>query len=216
MKKIRVIIADDQSLIVEGISIIIGSQPDIEVVATAGNGAMAVELVEVYKPDIVLMDIRMPEMNGIEALKEIKARFPKTIVLMLTTFDPDEYILGAFRNGADGYLLKDTSGDKLALAIRDANAGNITIPASIAARIIAQIPKENRKNSLSDYNLTQREAEIAELICKGYRNDQLSREFGISMGTVKNYISSLYSKLEVSRRQEAIDIITGLKNNKMN
>jgi DNA-binding NarL/FixJ family response regulator len=172
--------------------------------------------VEVYKPDIVLMDIRMPEMNGIEALKEIKARFPKTIVLMLTTFDPDEYILGAFRNGADGYLLKDTSGDKLALAIRDANAGNITIPASIAARIIAQIPKENRKNSLSDYNLTQREAEIAELICKGYRNDQLSREFGISMGTVKNYISSLYSKLEVSRRQEAIDIITGLKNNKMN
>jgi DNA-binding NarL/FixJ family response regulator len=216
MKKIRVIIADDQSLIVEGISIIIGSQPDIEVVATAGNGARAVELVEVYKPDIVLMDIRMPEMNGIEALKEIKARFPKTIVLMLTTFDPDEYILGAFRNGADGYLLKDTSGDKLALAIRDANAGNITIPASIAARIIAQIPKENRKNSLSDYNLTQREAEIAELICKGYRNDQLSREFGISMGTVKNYISSLYSKLEVSRRQEAIDIITGLKNNKMN
>lgn len=216
MKKIRVIIADDQSLIVEGISIIIGSQPDIEVVATAGNGARAVELVEVYKPDIVLMDIRMPEMNGIEALKEIKARFPKTIVLMLTTFDPDEYILGAFRNGADGYLLKDTSGDKLALAIRDANAGNITIPASIAARIIAQIPKENRKNSLSDYNLTQREAEIAELICKGYRNDQLSREFGISMGTVKNYISSLYSKLEVSKRQEAIDIITGLKNNKMN
>ena len=97
------------------------------------------------------------------------------------------------------------------MAIRDANAGNITIPASIAARIIAQIPKENRKNSLSDYNLTQREAEIAELICKGYRNDQLSREFGISMGTVKNYISSLYSKLEVSRRQEAIDIITGLK-----
>lgn len=216
MKKIRVIIADDQSLIVEGISIIIGSQPDIEVVATAGNGARAVELVEVYKPDIVLMDIRMPEMNGIEALKEIKARFPKTIVLMLTTFDPDEYILGAFRNGADGYLLKDTSGDKLAMAIRDADAGNITIPASIAARIIAQIPKENRKNSLSDYNLTQREAEIAELICKGYRNDQLSREFGISMGTVKNYISSLYSKLEVTRRQEAIDIIAGLKNNKMN
>ena len=212
MEKIRVIIADDHSLIVDGISVIINSQPDIEVIATADNGAKAVELVSLHRPDVVLMDIRMPGMTGIEALKEIKAKFPNTVVLMLTTFDPDEYIMGAFRNGADGYLLKDITGDKLILAIKDANAENITIPASIAARIIAHIPKEISRKSLVDYQLTQREIEIAELICKGYRNEQLSQKFGISIGTVKNYISSIYSKLEVSRRQEAIDLITGLNN----
>lgn len=211
MSKIKVVIADDQNLICDGIRIILDSQPDIEVVAIAENGQKAVEFVTAYKPDVVLLDIKMPVMTGIEALKEIKAKDPKTVVLMLTTFDPDEYIIGAFRNGADGYLLKDTTGDKLAEAIRNAFNGNVTIPASIAARIIAHIPKETIKKSLSDYGLTQRELEIAELITKGYSNVKISQALGISLGTVKNYISTIYSKLEVSNRQDAIYIIKWLK-----
>lgn len=210
MKTIKVVVADDQTLICEGIRIIIGSQPDIEVVAVAENGFEAVECVEKYQPDVVLMDIQMPEMSGIEALQSIKAKYPGTVVIMLTTFDPDEYILGAFRSGADGYLLKDLSGDKLVSAIRDAYAGNVTIPASIASRIIAHIPKESQKNSLEDYGLTQREIEIADLISKGYYNDKIAKALNISMGTTKNYISSLYSKLEVKNRQEAIYVIKGI------
>lgn len=211
MENIRVLVADDQQLICEGIRIILDSQPGIEVVAVAHNGKNTVEYVTIYQPDVVLMDIQMPGMSGIEALKEIKEQYPQTVVLMLTTFDPDDYIIGAFRNGADGYLLKDTSGAKLAAAIRDAFAGNVTLPASIAARIIAQVPQEISKSSLDDYNLTLREKEIANLIGKGYNNEKIAQALGITLGTVKNYISTLYSKIEVDNRREAILILKGLK-----
>lgn len=213
--KIRVVVVDDQNLICDGIRIILDTQPDIEVVATANNGRAAVESVEVHQPDVVLLDIQMSGISGIEALKEIKEKYPRTHVLMLTTFDPDEYILGAFRNGADGYLLKDLSGDKLVAAVRDVYDGNFMISSSIAARIIAQIPKEIRKKSFADYDLTQREREIAELLAKGYLNENIAKELGISLGTAKNYITTLYSKLEANNRQEAIYIITGLKSSKM-
>lgn len=180
-------------------------------VATAGNGRAAVESALTRQPDVVLMDIQMPELSGIEALKLIKAKRPQTVVLMLTTFDPDAYILESFRNGADGYLIKDLSGDRLAMAIRDAYAGNSTIPVSIAARLIAQIPKETRKKSLADYGLTARESKIASLIAQGYLNETIAQTLGISIGTVKNYISSIYAKLEVNNRQQAILLIAGLK-----
>lgn len=211
MDRIRVLVADDQLLICDGIRIILDSHPDIEVVATVGNGRAAVESVLADQPDVVLMDIQMPELSGIEALKLIKAKRPQTVVLMLTTFDPDEYILESFRNGADGYLIKDLSGDRLAMAIRDAFAGNSTIPVSIAARLIAQIPKETRKKSLADYGLTARESIIANLIAQGYLNETIAQKLGISIGTAKNYISSIYAKLEVNNRQQAILLITGLK-----
>lgn len=211
MENIRVLIADDESLIREGIRIILDSQPDIEVAACAETGSEAVRQALALKPDVVLMDIKMPDMSGLEALRGIKRGCPKTVVLMLTTFDPDEYILEAFRSGADGYLLKDVSGDRLCAAIRDAHAGNVTIPAAVAARLIAQIPNEARKKTLSDFGLTLREAEIARLVSKGYSNESIAQAMGISLGTVKNYVSTLYSKLEVKNRREAILIITGLK-----
>lgn len=211
MDNIKVLVADDQQLICEGIRIILDSTPDIRVVAVAGNGREAVAAALVHQPDVVLMDIQMPEKSGIEALKEIKAARPQTVVLMLTTFDPDEYIFASFRNGADGYLLKDLSGERLAMAIRDACAGNVTIPASIAARLIAQIPSAAVRKNLGDYGLTAREQEIAELIAQGYGNEELSKSLGISMGTVKNHVSTIYSKLSVDNRQQAILLITSLK-----
>jgi DNA-binding NarL/FixJ family response regulator len=204
MKKIRVLIADDQNLICEGIRIILDSQPDIAVVAAANNGKTAVELAETLKPDVVLMDIEMPVMNGIEALKKIKETNPKTLVLMLTTFDPDHYIIGAFRNGADGYLLKDTSGEKLAGTIREAMNGGIIIPAAIAGRIIAHIPQEHQTETSRQFTLTQREEEVAGLIAKGYGNKQIAQALGVSTGSAKNYVSTVYAKLQAGSRQEAI------------
>ena len=211
MDNIRIVVADDQQLICEGIRIILSSQPGIEVIATAGSGAEAVAYVQEMKPDVALLDIQMPGMSGFEALREIKEKSPYTKVLILTTFDPDNYIIEAFRSGADGYLLKDMTGDKLAAAIRDAHAGNVTIPASIAARIIAQLPVENRRKTLAAYGLTQREQEIAGLIAKGVLNHKIAETLNISLGTVKNYVSTLYSKLEVKSRSEAILIITGMR-----
>jgi DNA-binding NarL/FixJ family response regulator len=211
MDKIKVLVADDQQLICDDIRIILESTEDIRVVATAFSGREAVAAALNQQPDVVLMDIQMPGLSGIEALKEIKAARPKTVVLMLTTFDPDEYILASFRNGADGYLMKDLSGERLAMAIRDAHAGNATIPVSIAARLIAQIPGEPRRKSLGDYGLTEREREIAELIAQGYGNEKLAKALGISMGTVKNYVSTIYSKLQVENRQQAVLLVTAMK-----
>ncbi|NLV58293.1 MAG: response regulator transcription factor [Clostridiales bacterium] len=211
MNKIRVLVADDQLLICDGIRIILDSQPDIQVIRTVDNGRAAVESAMVDQPDVVLMDIQMPEMSGIDALKAIKAKRPQTVVLMLTTFAPDEYILDSFRNGADGYLIKDLSGERLAMAIRNAFAGNSTMPVSIAARLLAQIPKDIVKKSLADYGLTAREAKVAELLAQGYLNESISQVLGISLGTVKNYISNIYQKLEVDNRRQAILLMTALK-----
>jgi DNA-binding NarL/FixJ family response regulator len=208
--EIRIVIADDQNLISEGIRIILDAQPDMKVLAVADNGKAAVELVTEYKPDVALLDIRMPGVDGITALREIKEKLPETLVLMLTTFDPDEYIISAFKSGADGYLLKDTTSETLIETIRNACNGSITIPVSIASRIIAHIPKGARRNSLQEYGLTQREIEIASLIANGYNNDKISASLGISMGTTKNYICDIYSKLEVKGRREAIYLIKEL------
>lgn len=212
MNPIHVLIADDQQLICDGIRIILESTPDIRVAATAVNGREAVAAALERQPDVVLMDIQMPEMTGIEALKAIKQARPQTVVLMLTTFDPDEYILASFHNGADGYLMKDLSGERLATAIRDAAAGNATIPASIAARLIAHIPTYAKRKTLGDYGLTLREQEIAEMIAQGYSNEKLAAALNLSLGTVKNYTSTIYSKLEVDNRRQATVLISGLKN----
>ncbi len=209
MNKIRVLVADDQQLISEGIRIILEAHSDIEVIATAADGRTALQYTDTMEPDVVLLDIQMPEMSGLDALKAIKQRHPRTVVLILTTFDPDSYILEAFHSGADGYLLKDMSGERLTAAIRDAYAGNVTIPASIAARIIAQIPRIAK--SLDDFALTQREQDIANLLMKGYANDSIAKALGITLGTAKNYVSTLYSKLEVKNRREAVLILAGLK-----
>jgi DNA-binding NarL/FixJ family response regulator len=214
MDQLKVIVVDDQQLICDGIRVILNSQPDMEVVATANDGHTAVEYADVHQPDVVLLDIEMPGMSGIETLKAIKARKPEITILMLTTFAVDDYIFGAFRNGATGYLLKDLSGDRLAAAIRDARVGHCTIPSAIAARLIAPIPADRQQRTLADYQLSQREADVAELIVQGCPNEKIARTLGISLGTTKNYISTLYSKLEVDNRQEAIRIMVGLTGNK--
>ncbi len=207
---IRVIIADDQTLMRDGLKTILDLEDDIEVVATCENGLETYKLCKELNPDLVLMDIRMPVMNGVESVKAIKKEMPNIVIIVLTTFDDDEYIIDALSNGASGYLLKDIPSDKLLDAIRDGIDGNLLIPSPIAAKIISKISHNKKtdikEESLEDpvlFELSEREIEIAALLVKGYNNKQIASQLFISEGTVKNYISNIYSKIGLSDRTKA-------------
>ncbi len=202
---IKVLIADDQTLMRDGLKTILDLEDDIEVIATAENGEIAFEKSITLNPDVILMDIRMPIMNGVESVKKIKSMLPKVAVIMLTTFDDDEYIIEALSNGASGYLLKDMPAEKLIEAIRDSLKGQLFIPTNIAAKLISRLyEKEISKKTLKkDLELSDRELEVSSLLIEGYNNKQISSKLFISEGTVKNYISNIYSKIGISDRTKA-------------
>lgn len=207
MDNIKVIIIDDQTLMRDGLSTILNLEDDIEVVAVSENGQKGYEAVAKFLPDVVLMDIRMPELNGVEATKLIKENYPKTAVVILTTFDDDEYILDSLSYGASGYMLKDIKGDKLIRAVRDAYDGNMILPTNIALKLVEKLSKQHNIRSdeakcdkTDDFDLTEREKEIGKLIIEGCSNKEIAERIFISVGTVKNYISNLYSKLGTSNR----------------
>ncbi|MBU5592026.1 response regulator transcription factor [Clostridium sp. MSJ-4] len=203
---IRVLIADDQTLMRDGLKTILDLEDDIEVVATCENGEQAIEQAIKLHPDVILMDIRMPVMNGVESVKKIKTSLPKIAVIMLTTFDDDEYIVEALSNGASGYLLKDIPADKLIEAIRDSLKGQLFIPTNIAAKLVAKLShKESSKEILKKkLDLSEREIEVSSLLIEGHSNKQIAAKLFISEGTVKNYISNIYSKIGISDRTKAV------------
>ena len=203
MNQITVLLADDQTIIRDGLRALLETNPDIQVVAEARNGMEAYEQTEIHHPQVVLMDIRMPEMGGVEATSLIKRDFPETAVLVLTTFDDDESIIGAISNGASGYLLKDVSGIKLADAIRDTVQGNVILPGNIAAKITKHIGRQGKaETSLEDF--TQREKDIIRLLMQGKSNQEIAQTLFLTVGTVKNYISQIYSKAGIADRANAI------------
>lgn len=203
MNQITVLLADDQTIIRDGLRALLETYPDIQVVAEAENGATAYEQSSIHLPHVVLMDIRMPNMDGVEATRLIKRDFPDTAVLVLTTFDDDESILGAMANGASGYLLKDINGAKLTEAIRDAARGSVILPGNIAAKITRHIHRPARfAAALSDF--TQREREIISLLMQGKSNQEIAQTLFLTVGTVKNYISQIYSKAGITDRAKAI------------
>lgn len=204
---ITIVIADDQMLTREGLRTILDLEDDFEVVGVARNGAEACELTEKLHPKLVMMDIQMPVMNGIVALKQIKQSAPDTHILILTTFLDDNYIIEGLANGASGYLLKDMETDKMIGAIRDTVNGQFILPASVASKLanrLSQISLETNELKSSRIILTEREKEISELIIKGYNNREIANTLHIAEGTVRNYISNLYSKLEVFDRVQAV------------
>ena len=206
-KKIRVLIADDQSILADGIRSVLSSCPEIEVVGIAADGFEALSMLEKQKPDVILMDIRMPNMNGVIATQEVKRRHPEVKVLILTTFDDSDYILNAINNGASGYLLKDTSSSALIDAIRNAYAGDTILPAKIARRIAdaAKMVSTDREIRLKRaFALSDREVEIAVMIYEGFTNKQIASALKLTDGTSRNYISAIYVKLGVSSRSEAV------------
>ncbi|MHA7964421.1 response regulator [Paenibacillus sp. CAU 1782] len=206
---ISIIIADDQMLVREGLGTIINLEPDMRVTGLASNGLEACEMVERLNPDVVLMDIQMPEMDGIAALKQIKQNQPNIFVLVLSTFMEDQYIVEGLANGASGYLLKDMDTGKMIQAIRDAVNGQYMMHHEIAARLAFQITqlskaKTSGSGMASAYDLTDREKEISALLIRGWSNRQIAAELFIAEGTVRNYISNLYAKLGVNDRVQAV------------
>lgn len=200
---IRVLLTDDQTLIRDGLRALLHNHDDITVIGEAGNGREALELTKKLGPDVVLMDIRMPEMDGVEATRLIKQECPQTIVIVLTTFDDDEYIINAMTYGASGYLLKDIGSEKLIGAIRDSLSGNIILPGRVAAKITSRlVPNTTPDVTLDDF--TERETEIIRLLTRGKSNKEISEELFLSVGTVKNYISQIYMKIDVSDRANAL------------
>lgn len=204
---IKVMLVDDQIILAEGIKSVLETSGDITVCAVACDGAEAVELASLKKPDVVLMDIRMPNMNGVAATKRIKEVLPECKIIVLTTFDDSDYILSAINSGASGYLLKDIGSTALIDAIRNAYAGDTILPSKIAKKITdaALMVSSDREIKLKRaYGLSDREAGIAMMILEGFTNRQIASALKLSDGTSRNYISTIYLKLGVENRTQAI------------
>ena len=204
---IRVVIADDQQMVRQGFTVLLNTKPDIEVVGQAVDGLDAVAKVAEVVPDVVLMDIRMPELGGIEATRRITAETPHIRVLVLTTFDLDEYVYEALRAGASGFLLKDASVDQLAEAVRVVAAGDALLAPGITRRLIAQFsrlddkPRAPLKERVGD--LTERETEVLALIAQGLSNAEIAQRLVVAEQTVKTHVGRILVKLGLRDRTQA-------------
>ncbi|WP_171109758.1 MULTISPECIES: response regulator transcription factor [Streptomyces] len=204
---IRVLIADDQQMVRQGFTVLLNTQPDIDVIGQAVDGLDAVAKVADLMPDVVLMDIRMPELGGIEATRRITAATPQIKVLVLTTFDLDEYVYEALRAGASGFLLKDASADQLAEAIRVVAAGDALLAPGITRRLIAEFsrlegpPRAPLKERVGD--LTERETEVLALIARGLSNAEIAQHLVVAEQTVKTHVGRILVKLGLRDRTQA-------------
>ena len=205
--KIKVMIVDDQIILSEGIKTVLSSSDEIEVIAMAKDGVDALEKMKENLPDVVLLDIRMPNMNGVVTTSEIKKLYPQVKVVILTTFDDSDYILSAIAGGASGYLLKDISTAALISAVKNAYAGDTILPAKIAKKIseAAKMVTSDREIKLKkEFALSDREVEIAIMIFEGFNNRQIASALNLSEGTARNYISAIYLKVGGENRNDAI------------
>lgn len=204
MNKIKVLVADDQAILVEGLCTLLALEDDIKVVGMAENGQEVLSILESNAVDVILMDIRMPIMNGVECTRIICKKYLNTKVLILTTFDDDEYIKQAMNNGASGYMLKDLTAEKLSSAIRNVYYGNTVMHQKITQRLVSDISKKrstvDRIKTKNGELLTYRETEILKLLAQGLTNTEIANKLFLSEGTVKNYITLLYDKLDIKGR----------------
>ena len=202
---IRVLVADDQSMVRAGFRMLLADEQDIEVVAEASNGKEAVEKASRYDPTVVLMDIRMPELDGLEATRRILAADPDARVLVLTTFDLDEYVYEALRAGASGFVLKDDPPEQLIAAVRTVAAGDALLSPAVTRRVIGaftRMPRPTPPKELED--LSAREREVFRLVARGLSNAQIATELFIGETTVKTHVTHILSKLGVHDRVQAV------------
>ncbi len=200
----RVIICDDQAIVRDGLELLLKLEKDMEVVGLAQDGAQAVDLVESTHPDLVLMDLLMPGVNGVEATRTIRAIHPEVKVLVLTTFDDDEWVFDAIRAGASGYLLKDNPRGKVIEAIRGTVTGKTFIDPSVAGKLLEQAVSPQRQPVTKiTWKLTEREVDVIRLIARGLNNGEIASQMHLSEGTVRNHVSAILSKLGVSDRTQA-------------
>ena len=202
---VTVLVVDDQQLIREGIASMLNIYEGISVVDSAENGLQAIEKARILKPNVILMDIHMPEMDGISAAEKILKSMPGIKIIMLTTFDDEEYIIRSLRIGASGYLLKDIPVDDLAQAVQLAHAGVYQLDPKVAGVLVGNInvPQQSKKQALSSYNLTQREIEVLGLLSTGATNREIAEQLFVSEGTVKNHVSNILSRLGLRDRIKA-------------
>ncbi|MEM9954054.1 MAG: response regulator transcription factor [Chloroflexota bacterium] len=205
---IRVVICDDQAIVTEGLQVILESDSEIEVVGIGHDGAQAIELVEKHHPNIVLMDLKMSGMNGIHATRHIRAHHPDVFVLVLTTYDADEWVFDAIRSGASGYLLKNTPPKDLIKSVKQVVNGENPVDPNVAGTLFKHInqsastlPSITADTKIDD--LSDRELEVLRLMAKGLSNRDIAKQLFLSEGTIRNYVSNVFSKLNVSDRTQA-------------
>jgi len=207
MSLVRVLLVDDQAMFREGLRTLFSVQPDLNVVGEAANGEEAVELTARLKPDVVLMDLRMPVLDGAAATRRISENHPQCRVIVLTTFDDDEAVFEGLRAGAVGYLLKDASSEKLFEAVRAAARGESFLSPSVAAKVVSEFTRLSHRTAAHSEALveplTDRELEVLQLVATGATNKEIAQSLVIAEGTVKNHLTSVYGKLGVSDRTQA-------------
>jgi DNA-binding NarL/FixJ family response regulator len=202
---IRVILADDHAVVRKGIREFLEEAGDVEVVAEADDGAQALRLIEAHRPDVAVLDIRMPGVTGVEAARQVKDRFPQVRVLILTAYDDDPYVFALLQAGADGYVLKTASGDELVRAVRTVHRGGAALSPEIATKVVRQAVSGRPKAAADQIEaLTDRELDVLRLTARGLTNRAIGHELGISHRTVQGHLQSVYGKLDVNSRTEAV------------
>ena len=201
MEAIKILIVDDHTVVRDGLSVMLGRQPDFTVVGEAGDGLIAVERARELHPDVILMDLRMPELDGVEAMRRIREEDPEARFIVLTTFDSDEYIFDA-----KGYLLKDASRDELFHAVRTVHRGESLIEPGVAAKVLNRLAQLSRRGSRSDpaHILSEREVEVLQRMASGAANKDIAESLSISESTVKTHVTNIFQKLDVNHRTEAV------------
>ena len=205
--RIRVVIADDHPIVRMGLAIVLDQENDLEVVGQASNGKEAVSLARDLRPDVILMDLQMPEMNGVEAIKKISQEFPNVETIILTTFDTDEYIFSGIEAGAKAYLLKDSPPDEVIKAIRTVSSGESLIQPSVARRLMDRLSDQSLApvaKQPPESILSPREREVLQLVAKGGSNKSIAADLFIGESTVKTHIIHIFNKLDVKDRTEAV------------
>ncbi len=204
---IRILLVDDQRLMREGLRTLLELENDFEIAGEAGDGQAALGAYADLKPDVVLMDIRMPIMDGVEATRRLRARWPEARIIILTTFDDDASVFEGLRAGAQGYLLKDLSGQELASAVRTVAGGGALIEPSVASKVVAEFarlaPASRPAEAALPESLSEREHEILRLLAQGLSNGEIADRLSLAEGTVKNYVTNILQKLDVRDRTQA-------------
>lgn len=204
---IKVVICDDQAIIRDGLEMLLKLEHDIEVVGLAQDGAEAVELAATHIPDLILMDLKMPGLNGVEATRRIRTQHPDMKLLVLTTYDDDEWLFDAIRAGASGYLLKDTPREKVIEAVRGTVNGQAFVDPAVAGKLLQQAASQQVKPATQiTQNLTSREEDVLRLMARGLSNSEIAAQLYLSEGTVRNHVSAIFTKLDVSDRTQAVII----------
>ena len=206
MAAIKLLLVDDHEVVRDGLASMLGREEDFTVVGEAKNGLEAVEQAKWLKPDVILMDLRMPELNGVEAMRRIRAEDPAVKFLVLTTYDTAEYIFDAIEAGAKGYLLKDASRDELFQAVRGVYRGDSQVEPGVASKVLdrlAQLSRQTGRGS-DPQSLSEREMEVLRMMASGAANKQIAAGLSISESTVKTHVTNIFQKLEVNHRTEAV------------